>query len=119
MAWDEGEAITWEQGLDGSVLIELFSDSAATTAWSFPGWDVNAVLSDEKQRTVYSLTTIANAVAGTIQVIAPEALINTLKTTREWFLNVLMVAPGNTQADDHHVLYRPVTIAPRPARRDP
>lgn len=119
MAWDEGEVITWEQGLDGAVLIEMFSDSAATTPWPFPGWDVNAVLSDEKRRTVYTLTTIVDAIAGTIRVIASEAVINSLKTTKAWFLNVLMVAPGNVQADDHHVLYRPVTIAPRPARRDP
>jgi hypothetical protein len=30
-----------------------------------------------------------------------------------------MVAPGNLQADDHHLAYLPITIAPRPARRDP
>lgn len=119
MAWDEGEAIVWEQGLDGAVLIEMFGDAAATTPWPFPGWDVNAVLSDEKQRNSYPLTVIADAIAGTIRVIAPEALINSLKTTKAWFLNVLMVAPGNVQADDHHVLYRPVTIKARPARRDP
>lgn len=118
MAWDEGDPIVWEQGLDGSVLIEMFSNSAATTPWAFPSWDVNAVLSDEKQRTTYSLTTIVDAIAGTIRVVAPEAIINSLKTTKTWFLNVLMIAPGNVQADDHHVLYRPVTIKPRPARRD-
>lgn len=119
MAWDEGEAIVWEQGLDGAVLIEMFGNAAATTPWPFPGWDVNAVLSDEKQRNSYPLTVITDAIAGTIRVIAPEALINGLKTTKAWFLNVLMVAPGNVQADDHHVLYRPVTIKARPARRDP
>lgn len=118
MAWDEGETITWEQGLDGSALIELFSDSEATSPWSFVGWDVNAVLSDEKQRNLYQLETIVDAIAGTIRVIAPEAIINTLKTTKKWFLDVLMVAPGNLPADDHHVLYRPVVIKPRAARRD-
>jgi hypothetical protein len=116
MAWDEGEAITWEQGLDGAVLIELFNGQQA---WPFPGWDVNAVLSDEKGRAVYSLTTIVDTIAGTIRVIAPEAIINSLKVSKAWFLNVLMIAPGNIQADDHHLIYRPVTIAVRPARRDP
>lgn len=118
MAWDEGDAIVWEQGLDGAVLIEMFSNAGMSIAWPFPGWDCNAVLADEKQRNVYTLTTITDAIAGTIRVIASEALINSLKTTKAWFLNVLLVAPGNLQADDHHVLYRPVTIKPRPARRD-
>lgn len=119
MAWDEGEAIAWEQGLDGTVLIEMFSNTGQTVPWPFPGWDCNAVLSDEKQRNIYTLTTIVDAIAGTIRVIAPEAIINGLKVTKTWYLNVLLVAPGNVAADDHHVIFRPVIINPRPARRDP
>jgi hypothetical protein len=118
VAWDEStEPIVWEQGLDASLLIEMFGNTGMTTPWPFPGWDVNSVLSDG--RTIHTLTTIVDAIAGTIRVIAPEALVNSLKPTKTWHLNVLMVAPGNVQADDHHVLYRPVTLAARPARRDP
>ena len=119
MAWVEGEAVKLEQGLDGLVTFELFANTALTQPWPFPSWDVNAVLSDEKQRTSYTLTTIVDALNGIIKVIIPEAIVNSLKTTKTWFLNVLMVAPGNTQADDHHLAHLPVTVAARPARRDP
>lgn len=119
MAWVEGEAVKIEQGLDGMITFELFGNTALTQSWPFPSWDVNAVISDEKQRTSYTLTTVVDALNGIVKVIIPEAIVNTLKTTKTWFLNVLMVAPGNTQADDHHLAYLPVIIAPRPARRDP
>lgn len=119
MAWVEGEAVKLEQGKDGKITFELFGNTALTQPWPFPSWDVNAVISDERQRTIYTLTTVVDALNGIVTVIIPEATINILKTTKTWFLNVLMVAPGNTQADDHHLAYLPVTIAPRPARRDP
>jgi hypothetical protein len=119
MAWVEGQTVTLEQGLDGLVTFELFANTALTQPWPFPSWDVNAVLSDEKQRSSYTLITIVDALTGIIKVIIPEAIVNNLKTTKTWFLDVLMVAPGNTQADDHHLAYLPVTVAARPARRDP
>lgn len=119
MAWVEGESVTLEQGVDGSITFELFGNTQQTQPWPFPSWDVNAVLSDEKQRTTYPLTVITDALAGIVQVIAPEALVNSLRTSRRYALNVLMVAPGNLQADDHHLAFLPVTVAPRPARRDP
>lgn len=118
MAWVESEAITLEQGLDGLVKFELFNDGAMTEPWPFPSWDVNAVLSDEKGRTSYALTTVVDAINGIVNVIVPEAVVNSLKVTKGWFLDVLMVAPGNVQADDHHLAYLPVTVAARPARRD-
>ena len=119
MAWVEGEPVVWEQGLDGMVTFEMFANTQQTQAWPFPSWDVNAVLSDEKQRTKYPLTVITDALAGIVRVIAPEALVNGLRTSRRYVLNVLLVAPGNLQADDHHLAFLPVTVAPRPARRDP
>ena len=115
MAWVEGATVTLEQGLDGLVTFELFED---TQPWPFPSWDVNAVLADEKQRTSYLLTTVVDEIDGIVRVIIPEAVVNSLKTTKAWFLNVLMVAPGNVDADDHHLAYLPVTVAARPARRD-
>jgi hypothetical protein len=116
VAWEEGQTLKLEQGLDFQVTFELFN---GTQPWPFPSWDVNAVLSDEKGRTIYNVTTIVDALNGIVKVIVPEAIVNTLKTTKTWFLNVLMVAPGNNQADDHHLAYLPVTVAPRSARRDP
>jgi hypothetical protein len=119
MAWVEGESITLEQGLDGLITFELFANTALTQPWPFPSWEINAVLSDEKQRNQYTLTTISDAVNGIVKVIVPEAIVNVLKTTKQYFIDVLMVAPGPTQADDHHLAYLPVTVAARPARRDP
>lgn len=118
MAWVEGEPLKWEQGLDALVIFELFANTQLTEAWPFPSWDVNAVLSDEKQRNKYNLTVVTDAIAGIVRVIAPEAIINSLRTTKNYVLSVIMVAPGNSLADDHHLAFLPVTIAPRPARRD-
>ena len=118
MAWVENETWELEQGLDGKCRFEMFSDSIQTQPWPFPSWDVNAVLSDSKQRISYTLTTAVDRLAGTIDVIIPEAIVNGLKTTKPYVLNVLMVAPGNIQADDHHLAFMPVTIKARPARRD-
>lgn len=118
MAYVEGDSLIWEQGLDAQVKFEMFADAGLTQPWPFPGWDVNAVLSDQRQRTIYALTVIVDQLAGIVRVIAPESLINSLKTTKSYWLNVLLVAPGNLQADDHHLAYLPVTVAPRPARRD-
>lgn len=119
MAWVENQTVTLEQGLDGLITFEMFNDTALTQAWPFPSWDVNAVLSDEKQRTQYALTTIIDAVNGIVKVIVPEAIVNALKTTKSYVIDVLMVAPGSTQADDHHLAFLLVTVTPRPARRDP
>jgi hypothetical protein len=119
VAWVEGETWPLEQGLDGKARFELFANEAQTTPWPFLGWDVNAVLSDEKQRIKYTLTTIVDALNGVVDVIAPEALVNSLRAGKKYWLNVIMVAPGNVLADDHHLAFMPVTIAARPARRDP
>lgn len=119
MAWVEGEAIEWEQGVDGECTFELLGDASQTQPWPFPGWDVNSVLADSAQRKTYPLETTVDAIAGIVKVIAPENLLNSLKTTKKYWLNVLMVAPGNIQADDHHLAFIPVTIAKRSARRNP
>ena len=119
MAWVEGESIIWEQGIDGACEFEMFANDAQTQPWPFPSWDVNSVLSDESQRNKYTLTTITDPINGIVKVIAPESLLNSLKTTKKYFLNTILVAPGNVVADDHHLAFIPVTIAKRPARRDP
>lgn len=124
MAWIEAadiaqDPIRWEQGIDGDCTFELFSDAGQTQPWPFPGWDVNSILTDSSQRKKYTLQTTVNTTGGIVTVIAPESLLNSLKTTKQYFLNVIMIAPGNTQADDHHLAFVPVTILKRTARRDP
>ena len=118
MAWVEDQTIEWEQGIDGELTIEMFNDVGQTQAWPFPGWDVNSVLADYAQRKTYALTTTTDTLAGVVKVIAPENLLNSLKSSKKYWLNILMVAPGNIQADDHHLAFVPVTILKRSARRD-
>jgi hypothetical protein len=119
VAWVKNETWPLEQGIDGKARFELFEDAEETEAWPFPGWDVKAVLSDEKQRQKYTLTTVVDAINGVVDVIAPEALVNSLRIGKKYWLNVLMVAPGTTLADDHHLAFMPVTVEARSARRDP
>jgi hypothetical protein len=119
VAWVEAETWPLEQGLDGKITFELFSNTAQTQAWQFPGWDVNSVICDAKQRTILPVLSIVNALAGTVEVIITEAMVNALRPGKPYYLNTLMVAPGNLQADDHHLAFLPVTVAARPARRDP
>lgn len=119
MAWVETVAWPLEQGVDGKITFEMFTDSAETTPWPFPGWDVNSVICDEKQRTILPLLTTWNTLTGTVEVIITEAMVNALRPGKPYYMNSLMVAPGNVQADDHHLAFIPVTVAARPARRDP
>ncbi len=119
MAWVEGETWPMEQGVDARLELQLFSDSAATTAWPFTGWDVNATVSDDKGRTIYPVTVDLNPAGGIVRLILPEAIVNTLRTNKSYRYDCLMVAPGNVAADDHCLATGPVTVALRTTRRDP
>jgi hypothetical protein len=119
MAWVEGETWAMEQGIDALLELHLFSNAAATVAWPFVGWDVNATVSDEKGRTVYPVTVNANASTGVVKLILPEATVNSLRVGKPYRYDCLMVAPGNVAADDHHLAAGPVTVALRTTRRDP
>jgi hypothetical protein len=119
MAWVEGETWEMEQGLDALLELRLFSNSAATTAWPFTGWDVNATVSDEKGRTLYPVTVDASPSTGIVRLIFPEALVNSLRVGKTYRYDCLMVAPGAAAADDHCLATGPVTVALRTTRRDP
>lgn len=108
-----------EQGIDALLEMQLYSNSAGTTPWPFVGWDVNATVSDERGRVVFPVTVDANHSGGVVKLILPEAVVNTLRPGRPYRYDCLMVAPGNTAADDHHLAAGPVTVALRTTRRDP
>ena len=118
MAWIENETWAMEQGIDALKVFELFSDSAQTTPWQFVGWDVNATVSDEKGRTIYTVTIDASPTDGTVRLILPEAIVNELKVGGTYRYDCLMVPPGATAADDHYLAAGPVTVALRSTRRD-
>jgi hypothetical protein len=119
MAWVENETWEMEQGIDATVFYELFFDDAQTIPWNFVGWDVNATVSDTKARTIYTVTVETNPIQGLVRLILPEATVNTLKVGGAYRYDCLMVAPGNTQADDDFLVTGPVTVALRSSRRDP
>jgi hypothetical protein len=108
-----------EQGIDALLELQLFSDPAGTEAWPFTGWDVNATVSDPKGRQVFPVTVDADPSGGVVKLILPEATVNTLRVGRPYRYDCLMVAPGDTVADDHHLAAGPVTVALRTTRRDP
>jgi hypothetical protein len=118
VAWVENETWEMEQGLDALKVFELFSDTAQTTAWSFVGWDVNATVSDEKGRTIYTVTVQTSPALGQVRLILPEAIVNTLKVGGSYRYDCLMVPPGATQADDNFLATGAVTVALRSSRRD-
>jgi len=119
VAWVDGEPWAMEQGRDALLEFHLFADSAGTVAWPFPGWDVNATVSDQRGRRIYPVTVDVNPLAGTVRLILPEALVNSLRVGRPYRYDCLMVAPGNIAADDPFLATGPVSVALRTSRRDP
>jgi hypothetical protein len=119
MAWVEGHVWEMEQGIDALLELRLFSDTAGTVAWPFTGWDVNATVSDAKGRKLYTVTPDLNPAGGVVRLILPEAIVNTLRTTKIYRYDCLMVAPGHVVADDHCLATGPVIVALRTTRRDP
>lgn len=118
MAWVEGETWAAEQGTDALKVFELFSDAAQTHPWVFTGWDVNATVSDDKGRTVYTVTVGTDPENGRVELILPEAIVNTLKVGGAYRYDCLMVPPGAEPADDHYLATGPFTVALRTTRRD-
>lgn len=119
MAWVEGETWEMEQGRDALKIFQLFQDAAQTQPYVFTGSDVNATVSDERGRTIYTVTVETQPTNGLIRLILPEAIVNSLKVGGSYRYDCLMVPPGSTVADDHFVATGPVTIDLRSTRRDP
>lgn len=119
MAWVENEPWRMEQGIDALFELHLFEDQAGTQPWPFVGWSVIATVSDARGRLLYPVTVDANETSGIVRLILPEAFVNTLRATRRYRYDCLMVAPGNAAADDHHLAAGPATVALRTTRRNP
>lgn len=119
MAWVEGEIWAMEQGIDALLEFELYSDTAATTEWDFTGWDVNATISNESGKKVYPVTVETVPSEGKVRLIFIESQVNALSVFQKYRYDCIMVAPGNSLADDHHLAAGPVTVALRTSRRDP
>jgi hypothetical protein len=119
MAWVTGHTWEMEQGIDALLTLELYEDTAGTEPWLFPGWDVNATVSDVKGRVVWPVTVETDPFEpGVVRLVFPEASVNALKVGRTYRYDCLMVAPGAAIADDHVLAAGPVTVALRTSRRD-
>jgi ligand-binding SRPBCC domain-containing protein len=118
VAWVTGENWAMEQGIDALKKFELFSDSAQTEPFDFTGWDVNATVSDEKGRNVWTVTVETEPADGVVRLLFPEALVNALRVNGAYRYDALMVPPGADLADDHYLATGPVTVALRTSRRD-
>jgi hypothetical protein len=118
VAWVENKTWELEQGIDGRLELKLWADTAKTTPWSFTGWTLYGFVSDSKRSEIYALDLSgSNATTGSIVAILPEATVNSLKVGREWFYDLLAVAPGSVLADDTHIAFGPALPTFRPARR--
>ena len=118
MAWVEGKTWELEQGIDGRLELKLWANTAKTTPWTFANWALYGFISDAKRSEIYQLDlSESDAATGSIVAILPEATVNALRVGRDWFYDLLAVAPGSELADDHHIAYGPAVPTFRPARR--
>jgi hypothetical protein len=118
MAWVEGKTWELEQGIDARLELKLWADTGKTTPWTFTGWTLYGFVSDAKRSEIYPLNlSSSSGSTGSIIAILPEATVNSLKVGKDWFYDILAVAPGSDLADDHHIAYGPAVPTFRPARR--
>lgn len=118
MAWVEGKTWELEQGIDARLELKLWANTGKTSPWAFTGWTLYGFVSDAKRSEVYALDlSESDPATGSLVAILPEATVNGLKVGKEWYYNLLAVAPGTEPADDHHIAYGPAVPTFRPARR--
>jgi hypothetical protein len=118
MAWVEGRTWELEQGIDARLELKSWANSGKTTFFTFTGWTVYGFVSDAKRSLIYPLDlSESDPATGSLVAILPEATVNGLKVGKEWFYNLLGVAPGTEPADDHHIAFGPAVPTFRPARR--
>jgi hypothetical protein len=118
MAWVENETWDAEQGIDALKIFELIANATTNEPWQFTGYDVNATVYDDKGRVKYPVTVVANATLGTVRLILPEAIVNTLKVGGSYRYDCLMIPPGSALADDNFLATGSFTVALRASRRD-
>jgi hypothetical protein len=119
MAWIENETWEAEQGVDALKIFELIANATTGAVWQFTGYDVNATVYDDKARIKYPCTVQADATLGTVRLILPEAIVNSLKVGGSYRYDCLMVPPGTALADDNFLVVGAFTVALRGSRRDP
>jgi hypothetical protein len=120
MAWIENLPWEMEQGRDAELILQLLcGDEEGSESWPFVGWDVNSTIRDSTGDTVLNVTVATNPEEGEIKLILPEVLVNTLRPSKPYVYECLLVAPGEMAADDYFVAAAPVTVALRSTRRDP
>ena len=118
MAWVEGKTWELEQGIDARKEFQLWTSAARTTQWQFVGWNLYGFVSDAKRSEIYQLDlSESDAATGRLVAILPEAIVNGLKTTKDWYYNILGVAPGTEPADDAHIAFGSAVPTFRAARR--
>jgi hypothetical protein len=118
MAWVEGKTWELEQGIDGRLELKLWANTAKTNPWVFTGWTIYGFVSDAKRSEIYPLNLDeSDPATGSLVAILPEATVNGLKVGKDWFYDLLGIAPGSEPADDHHIAYGPAVPTFRPARR--
>lgn len=118
MAWIEDYSWTMEQGIAARLELKMFADTLKTEPWIFTNWIFYGFVSDSKRAEIYQLDlSESDAATGSLVAILPEASVNTLKLGKEYFFNLLAIAPGTEPADDHHVAFGRAVPAFRPARR--
>lgn len=118
MAWIKNLLWEMEQGKDAELIFQLCSDEEGSEPWTFVGWDVNSTIRDSTGETVFDVTVESKPAEGEIRLILPEAMVNTLRPSKPYVHECLMVAPGSMPADDYFVAVGPVTVALRSTRRD-
>lgn len=119
MAWVENETWPLEQGIDGEKIFQLLRYDDTEEPWVFTGFDVNARISDKKDRVRWDLTIETDPANGLVRVIAPwGTVVSQLRPGKIYRYDVLMVAPGAIIADDNFLVTGPVTVPIRSSRRD-
>lgn len=118
MAWLDNYTWSLEQGVAARLELRLFADEARTQPWLFTNWIIYGFVSNRTRSEIYQLDmTQSNAATGSLIAIMPEATVNGLTVGREYFFDLLGIAPGTDPADDHHIAFGQAVPLFRPARR--
>lgn len=118
MAWIEDYAWSMEQGIAARLELRMFADALKTQPWVFTNWIIYGFVSNKTRSEIYQLDmTQSNAATGSLVAILPEATVNALTVGREYFFDLLGIAPGTDPADDHHIAFGQAVPLFRPARR--
>lgn len=118
MAWIEDYAWPMEQGIAARLELRMFADALKTQPWVFTNWVVYGFVSNKTRSEIYQLDmSQSNPATGAMVAILSEATVNALVVGKEYYFDLLAIAPGTDPADDHHVAFGQAVPLFRPARR--